>query len=57
MCEVLLIFVIFLLGYSDGSSLRSASVDVTRGGECLQGLKLAFEVVNNTMSPTTGAGT
>lgn len=54
---MLLIFLIFLLGYSNGRSLLSAAVDVTREGECLQGLKLAFEVVNNTMSPTTGAGT
>ena len=54
---MLLIFAIFLLGYSDGTSLRSAALDVTHGGECLQGLKLAFQVVSNTPNPTTGTGT
>ena len=53
---MLLIFAIFLLGYSDGTSLRSAALDVTQGGECLQGLKLAFQVVSNTPNPTTGTG-
>ena len=35
-------------GYSDGTSVGSATGSVARGGECLVGLKLAVKVVNNT---------
>ena len=39
-------------GYSDGTSAVSAIFNVTAGGECLQGLRMALEVRGQYSSPT-----